>query len=76
MNWYSALDVSLRVSFTLPNGERLLRVVDDILPAHLKLRWYMTWQFHPMNPWLERFDRCYHSAVDSGLMAGLIRRST
>ncbi len=59
------LKTSAEAALTLPNGETLVHIPDDLelLPQH-----YTVWTFHPLNPWIHRVDGFLHAFAETGLI--------
>ncbi len=62
-------------AFSTSNGERLLHVSRQLFPSFEWSPWYLAWQFHPLNPWFDRFDWFHYTAYDAGLTNQRIKRS-
>ncbi len=70
------LDVAIPAWFSHSNGESSLHVSESLAPWHPSMAYvYMIWYFHPLNPWIERFDRQLHRAYDAGLRHEWMKRA-
>ncbi len=59
----------VRVAFMMPDGEKLVHV--PAVPLGFNISAVTIWAFHPLNPWLHRFEPLLHSFHERGLIKEL-----
>ena len=64
VQWIPAVDKSVMLGFTLPNGETLVHVSPDL---GLHPLFYTVWAYHPLNPWFDRFNAFIHLYNENGI---------
>ncbi len=59
VEWINLVKVAVEAGFSHSNGDLLVHISDPIGPWHSSntKQVMMTWFFHPLNPWSERFER-------------------
>ncbi len=59
----------VKVAFMMPDGEALVHVPST--PLGFNITAETIWAFHPLNPWLHRFEPLLHSFLEIGLIEEL-----
>ncbi len=65
VQYHPILRKMVNIGFTMPNGEKLIHIVDDlgVFPGT-----YYVWAFHPLDPWLaSSFDPFLYALREAGL---------
>ncbi len=52
--------------FQRSNGKKMIHVSESLL-EYENIEWYIVWLFHPLNPWMQRFNWYLHESFDTGL---------
>ena len=75
VEFYEILKVAIAAGFTRSNGDPILHYAKNVFPFYNGSFLYFAWLFHPLNPWVERFNSYLEWATDTGLRLKMLDKA-